>query len=117
MLYWVSGGRKWRSGISSLSCCRSRSSDFSDLGEIISIYLLPQYIGKGYGKPLLDAAVGGLEQSGFDDIFLWVLEDNLRARRFYEKAGFTPSGIYLDDTIGRKELKEIQYCCSVKKWK
>ncbi len=103
--------------IGTSSYCRSRSSDFSDLGEIISIYLLPQYIGKGYGKPLLDAAVGGLEQSGFDDIFLWVLEDNLRARKFYEKAGFTPSGIYLDDTIGGKELKEIQYCCSVKKWK
>lgn len=99
------------------SCyCESRFSDFSNFGEVVSIYLLPQYIGKGYGKFLLDAVVGELEQIGFDDIFLWVLEDNLRARKFYEEAGFMPSGNYLDDNIGGKKLREIQYCCSVTKW-
>lgn len=80
----------------------------------MSIYFLPQYIGKGYGKLLLDAVVGELEQLGFHDIFLWVLEDNLRARRFYERAGFISTENYLDDTIGGKELREIQYCRSVK---
>lgn len=58
--------------------------------------------------------VGELEQLGFYDIFLWVLEDNLRARRFYERAGFISTENYLDDTIGGKELREIQYCRSVK---
>lgn len=95
------------------SCyCKSRFSDFSNWGEIVSIYFLPQYIGKGYGKLLLDVVVKELEQLGFDDIFLWVLEDNARARKFYEKAGFTPSGKYLDDNIGGKELREMQYCYS-----
>lgn len=98
------------------SYCKSRFSDFSNWGEIVSIYFLPQYIGKGYGKLLLGAVVGELEQLGFDEIFLWVLEDNLRARKFYEKAGFTPSGNYLEDCIGGKELREMQYCCSVEKW-
>lgn len=91
------------------SYCKSRFSDFSNFGEIVSIYVLPQYIGKGYGKKLLDAVVEELAQLGFRDIFLWVLEDNLRARKFYEKAGFTPSDNYLDDNIGGKELREIQY--------
>lgn len=95
------------------SCyCKSRFSDFSNWGEIVSIYFLPQYIGKGYGRLLLDVVVKELEQLGFDDIFLWVLEDNARARKFYEKAGFTPSGKYLDDNIGGKELREMQYCYS-----
>lgn len=99
------------------SCyCKSRYSDFSNFGEIVSIYFLPQYIGKGYGRFLLNAVVGKLEQLGFDDIFLWVLEENLRARKFYEKAGFIPSENYLDDNIGGKKLREIQYCCSVTKW-
>lgn len=96
------------------SCyCKSRFSDFSNWGEIVSIYFLPQYIGKGYGSLLLDVVVKELEQLGFDDIFLWVLEDNARARKFYEKAGFTPSGKYLDDNIGGKELREMQYCYSM----
>lgn len=95
------------------SCyCKSRFSDFSNWGEIVSIYFLPQYIGKGYGKLLLDVVVKELEHLGFDDIFLWVLEDNARARKFYEKAGFTPGGKYLDDNIGGKELREMQYCYS-----
>lgn len=99
------------------SYCKSRFSEFSNFGEIVSIYFLPQYIGKGYGKLLMAAAVGELEQLGFDEIFLWVLEDNLRARKFYEKEGFTPSGNYLEDSIGQKELREMQYCCSVEKWR
>lgn len=100
--------------IGTSSYCKSRFSDFSNLGEIVSIYFLPQYIGKGYGKLLLDAVIGELEQLGFRDIFLWVLEDNLRARKFYEKAGFTSSGNYLEDNIGGKKLREIQYCYSVR---
>lgn len=89
--------------------CKSRFSDFSDLGEIVSIYLLPQYIGKGYGKLLLNAVKEELGQLGFNEIFLWVLEDNIRARKFYEKAGFTTSGNYLNDNIGGKDLRELQY--------
>ena len=77
--------------------------------------MLPQYIGKGYGKLLLDAVVKELVLLGFDDIFLWVLEENHRAKKFYEKAGFTASGHYLDDNIGGKDLREMQYCYSVKK--
>lgn len=103
--------------IGTSSYCKSRFSDFNNFGEIVSIYLLPQYIGKGYGKLLLDAVVGELEQLGFQDIFLWVLEDNLRARKFYEKSGFIFSGSYLDDNIGGKELREMQYYCSVKGWR
>ncbi len=94
--------------------CKSRFPDFNGWGEIVSIYLLPQYMGKGYGKCLLDAVIRELVCLGFYDIFLWVLEDNLRARKFYEKAGFTSTQNYLDDNIGGKELREIQYYYSVR---
>lgn len=100
------------------SCyCKSRFFDFDNFGEIVSIYFLPQYIGKGYGKRLLDVAIGELVHLGFQDIFLWVLEDNLRARQFYEKVGFMPSENYLDDNIGGIELREIQYFRSIEKWR
>ncbi|MCH5280819.1 MAG: GNAT family N-acetyltransferase [Lachnospiraceae bacterium] len=89
---------------------RSRFADYEDYGEIISIYFLPQYMGKGYGKKLLEAVMRELFILGYADIFLWVLEENQRARRFYEKAGFVFSGNYLDTNIGGKELREMQYC-------
>lgn len=100
--------------IGTSSYCGSRFPEFSGMGEIVSIYLLPEYMGKGYGTLLLQAAVEELRKSGYPEVFLWVLEENHRARAFYEKNGFVQSGRYLDDTIGGKKLREIQYCYSVK---
>ncbi len=91
------------------SFCRSRFQDTADFGEIVSIYFLPAYMGKGYGKPLLDAAVAELSSMGFRDVFLWVLEENARARRFYEKCGFRCADIYISDEIGGGALREVQY--------
>lgn len=96
--------------IGTSSYCASRSADFAEYGEIVSIYLRPQYMGKGYGKKLMDAVIAQLVKLGYSAVFLWVLEENQRARRFYEKAGFVLSGKYLDDTIGGKNLKEVSYC-------
>jgi len=47
---------------------------------------------------------------GFDKVFLWVLEENQNARRFYEKCGFMQTERYLFSDIGGRELKEVQYC-------
>ncbi|MDR1132204.1 MAG: GNAT family N-acetyltransferase, partial [Oscillospiraceae bacterium] len=78
-------------------------------GELVSLYLLPEYFGRGYGTKLLNAALAGLSDLGYKDIFLWVLEENLRAVHFYEKYGFRKSGAYLDDTVGGRILRERQY--------
>lgn len=94
-------------GTSSVS--RSRFTELSDWGEIISLYLLPEYIGKGFGRALLCAATEELRNMGFESILLWVLEENARARRFYERSGFCESGEVLEDQIGGKPLREIQY--------
>lgn len=96
--------------IGTSSFCASRFPAFDGFGEIVSIYLLPEYMGKGFGKPLFETAVNGLRELGFTEIFLWVLEENHRARRFYEKMDFTPSGAHLDDCIDGKLIRELQYC-------
>ena len=95
--------------IGTSSICASRWPDYPDFGEIVSLYLLPGYIGKGLGKPLLDAAVRTLAKQGFQNVLLWVLENNHRARAFYEKAGFRPNGDCMEDTIGGKVLREVLY--------
>ena len=46
---------------------------------------------------------------GFKKILLWVLEDNVRAKQFYEKFGFKQNQRFIDDEIGGKALKEVQY--------
>lgn len=95
--------------IGTLSFCRSRWKQYDDYGEIVAIYFLPEYMGKGYGKYLLDRAIEELKALGFETVLLWVLEDNRRARNFYEKYGFTLSGEYRIDNIGGKELWEVMY--------
>lgn len=95
--------------IGTSSYCKSRISEFEGYWEIISIYLLPGYVGKGYGKRLLHAVIRELAKLGYYDIFLWVLEDNHRARSFYEKEGLAFDGNRMSHVIGGKELTELRY--------
>ena len=87
----------------------SRWPDWPDFGEIVSLYLLPAYMGRGYGRPLLEAAAKTLAQQGFEEALLWVLEENRRARHFYEKAAFRFTGDTMENEIGGKSLRELLY--------
>jgi len=91
------------------SFCKSRFEQFQGWGEVISIYLLPDYIGKGYGRILMKAALSELKRQGYGEVFLWVLEENTRARVFYERFGFLPTDDFLDDNIGGRDLREVRY--------
>jgi len=68
--------------------------DFRDsariAGEIFALYVLKDYYGKGVGQQLIQAAFAALD--GYQEIVLWVLEDNKRAIAFYEKMGFVFDG-------------------------
>jgi len=95
------------------SCfCGSRWERYKDYGEIVSIYLLPEYVGKGSGKILLKRCIDELKKLGYNKILLWVLEENYRARRFYEKNGFVCNEEYLNDNIGGKAVREVMYIYS-----
>lgn len=76
--------------------------------NIWAIYLIEDFWGKGYGKNILDFAVNELKYIGHKKIYLWVLEENNRARRFYEKHGFIFDGETREKTYG-KPLVQFQY--------
>lgn len=95
--------------VGTASICRSRWAEYLDFGEIVSIYLLPEWMGLGFGTALLQRCIAELRLMGFDRILLWVLEENARARRFYEKNGFTCDGTYRDENIGGRDLRELMY--------
>lgn len=59
-------------------------------GEIIALYVLKDYYGKGIAQKLMKTALTALNH--FSEIFLWVLKDNKRAIAFYQKMGFTFDG-------------------------
>lgn len=96
--------------IGAASCCASRFPEFEGWGEVVSLYLLPEYMGRGYGRLLLEAAVSALRDRGYEKVFLWVLEENRRARGLYERAGFRYGGTGREDVIGRRAVRELAYC-------
>lgn len=95
--------------IATASYGKSRDDEYAGQGEIYSIYFLPEYIGKGYGKQLINVVIKQLYDLGYKKIFLWVLKDNFYARRFYEKVGFFCSGKSKEVQIGGQIVIEVQY--------
>ncbi|MBQ9886436.1 MAG: GNAT family N-acetyltransferase [Lachnospiraceae bacterium] len=63
--------------------------ELAETGEIFAIYILEEYYDTGVGKALMQAGIGELD---YPQIAVWVLKDNKRAIRFYEKCGFCLDG-------------------------
>ncbi|GCL62583.1 GNAT family N-acetyltransferase [Pseudaquabacterium pictum] len=57
-------------------------------GEIWTLYVDPQYWRCGVGKALMTEALTSLRSSGFENVLVWVLQDNNRAIAFYQSCGF-----------------------------
>ena len=91
-----------------------RDEDKPQTGEVIGIYFLQEYWGFGYGKNLMDFAIEKLSELGYRNICLWVLEENVRAKRFYEKYGFTPDGAK-KEIFKEKPLVVVRYALSTRK--
>lgn len=68
----------------------NRGEEAPETGEIFAMYVLSEYYGKGVGQRLMEAALKELGSGR--QICLWVLKENKRAIRFYEKNGFSPDG-------------------------
>lgn len=70
----------------------ARADDQAPWGELSSIHVDPEWTGSGTGTRLLDEAVKWLANAGYETATLWVVEDNHRARRFYENQGWGADG-------------------------
>lgn len=61
-------------------------------GHFARLAVLPDWQGKGIGVRLLAEAFLFFRQNGVDRVLLNTQEDNVRARRLYERFGFYPTG-------------------------
>ena len=62
------------------------------VAELYALYVRPAWWSTGTGRALVDRVLARTSEAGYRSVTLWVLRDNRRARRFYERAGFTPDG-------------------------
>lgn len=96
-----------RTGWVSFGACRDPGC--GEQGEIYAIYLLPERRGQSFGAELMAEAEEMLRGQGFKTVFVWVLEQNLKARRFYERSGYHSSGIEKTQTFDGVVLTECRY--------
>jgi GNAT superfamily N-acetyltransferase len=72
--------------------------------ELYSLYVLAAHHGGGAGQALLEAALPAGTPAQ-----LWVAEQNPRARRFYERNGFTPDGArFRDESLDLAEVRLVR---------
>lgn len=79
--------------------------------ELSALYLDPEYIGKGFGKQTMDWIKNEISVRGYQKISVWVLDQNYRAKAFYEKNGFKSDGVF--KTSGLGETQEERYICEM----
>ncbi len=97
-------------GFSSYGPERVRARGFTGRGEIWAFYLHPDVWGTGIAPALMEHTEIRLTAEGFESAVLWVLDDNPRARAFYEKFGWEASGIAADfDDYCDVKLPEVEY--------
>ena len=85
-----------------------RENDPRYTGEVGGLYLLEEAQRQGTGRKLMRTAARELAKRGHTSMLLWVLKDNLPARKFYEALG----GKILREkpiSIGDQTLPEISY--------
>lgn len=67
---------------------KSRTDLYPESAELICIHSLQGNWGKGYGSTMMEFLLEKIRSAGYQQVILWVFEENVRARRFYEKHGF-----------------------------
>jgi GNAT superfamily N-acetyltransferase len=78
-------------------------------GELFAIYVHPDHWGIGLGRALIEAGEERLRELGHVEALLWVLDDNPRARRFYEVAGWSADGTTRRIEVFGFDVPEARY--------
>lgn len=88
----VDGGRLL--GFASVGAGRSAAEPGLPPLEVMALYVRAEVYGSGVGHALMEAAIGDKAA------YLWVLDGNRRAIRFYERQGFSLDGRAKVEPVG-----------------
>ena len=95
-------------GFASVGPCRDEDRSDATQWELYGLYLEPAAIGRGLGAAITDHAFANIP-AHVDDISLWVIAANQRARTYYERIGFTLDGLDQYTQIGEQDVYEVRY--------
>ncbi|WP_300559449.1 GNAT family N-acetyltransferase [Companilactobacillus sp.] len=87
---------------------QSRDERFPNMGEVYSIYVLPEWQSGGVGQSLLARSLHKLKAQ-YDQIYLAVLEKNEPAQKFYESFGFSQTEYTTTTETSYGNLHEVIY--------
>jgi len=74
-----------------------------------NLHVLPALTGRGIGRMLLSDAAKRLVTNGsFGGLYLWVIQQNERARRFYENAGARVVGLRVNTMPDNTEVVALR---------
>ena len=121
--YWLPSVRAWLmsgcfsavlacEGDTAIGCVifgRGRDEAYADWGEIVSLYLLPEHMRRGIGTALMQRALAAMRTDGYSRFYLWAIEGNSAADRFYHKLGFRLTEEAVDYKIGGGDVRDIRY--------
>ncbi|MGI9596892.1 MAG: GNAT family N-acetyltransferase [Acidimicrobiales bacterium] len=103
-------------GIANYGSYRRDESDASDgtdstgMCELRMLNVHPDHWGTGVAQALMSRIIADLgRERGEPMVALWVLEDNARGRRFYEKEGWSPDGARRAHRTGGVDLVVLRY--------
>lgn len=96
-------------GFAAWSPSRDADGDPRATAELCALYVLPSAWRGGVGRLLMEGGLARSRADGFARATLWVVEDNARARRFYEAGGWRLEGTRkLEEVLGRR-VAEVRY--------
>lgn len=84
-------------------------SETPGAAELYAIHVAPERVGTGVGRQLMAHALTELAEFGAERAVLWVLADNLVARRFYERGGWDPDGATRTAAVNDRDLPQLRY--------
>jgi GNAT superfamily N-acetyltransferase len=88
---------------------RARASDADPTGELWMLNTHPDAFGTGASVALHAEALRRLAAAGHRGAVLWVVRDNPRARRFYEREGWVADGQETIADLGGVDVTELRY--------
>jgi GNAT superfamily N-acetyltransferase len=91
----------------------ARDDEPVEAAQLYGFNLHPIAFGSGLAIALHGAALDALGAAGHTGVYLWVAEANPRARRFYEREGWTADGGVKIEEFGGRPLREVRYTVGV----
>ena len=84
-----------------------RDKDKTDSYELWGLYVDHSMHNKGIGTQMIAFCEGRARELAHSEVVLWTLEENRKARDFYENRGYTPDGS--KKFIEKYQVNEVRY--------